>query len=106
MPLHTSQINTINDYPTIRPSLNLDFAKSASLDSRITFSRTSKATATGKNGLVKDYGENEPRFDYDETTGECLGLFVEEGRTNLYRNSDISLGYNSTSSYGSWASGT
>ena len=106
MPLHTSQINTINDYPTIRPSLNLDFAKSASLDSRITFSRTSKATATGKNGLVKDYGENEPRFDYDETTGECLGLFVEEARTNLYRNSDISLGYNSTWSYGSWASGT
>lgn len=73
-------------YPTVRPTLNLDFAKTKALDSRITFTRlmtgASVATYVGADGLIKTAGNNVPRFDHNPATGESLGLLVEEPRTN------------------------
>jgi len=72
------------NFPNTRPSLNLNFARSKTLDPRITFSRTNPtATYMDDNGLIVAAGADEPRFDHDPTTGESLGLLVEEQRTNL-----------------------
>jgi len=74
-------------YPSSRPSLSLDFAKSKRLDPRIAFSRThtgSIASYTDANGLIRFAGPDAPRFDHDPTTGESLGLLVEEERTNIF----------------------
>jgi hypothetical protein len=49
----------------------------------ITFSRASSATFVGSDGILKTAATNEPRFDHNPTTGESLGLLVEEARTNL-----------------------
>lgn len=72
-------------FPSSRPSLSLDFAKSRRLDPRIAFSRTHTgniASYTDSNGLIRFAGPDEPRFDHDPATGESLGLLVEESRTN------------------------
>jgi len=76
------------NFPSTRPSLNLNFARSKTLDPRITFTRTSSATYVDENGLVKIAPANSPRFDHDPVTGECLGLLIEESRTNLLTGSD------------------
>jgi len=65
------------------PSLDLNFAGTKTLDSRITFTRASTGTYVGSDGLVKTATTNEARFDHNPTTGESLGLLVEEARTNL-----------------------
>ena len=83
MPVYTSSIEVTADYPTIKPSLNLNFARSRSLDPRITFTRASTATYIGRDGLVKYAGVDEPRFDHDPDTLESLGLLIEESRTNI-----------------------
>lgn len=70
-------------YPTVRPTLNLDFAKTKALDPRITFTRASTATFVGADGLIKTAASGVARFDHNPTTGESLGLLVEEARTNL-----------------------
>jgi hypothetical protein len=76
-----------NNFPNIRPSLNLDFANTKRLDPRITFSRAdtgaSQATYFGADGVLKYAGIGEPRFDHDPVSGESLGLLIEEQRTNL-----------------------
>jgi len=82
MPLFTSEYVFSDDYPTIEPSLKLDFANARALDPRITFTRASTATYVGRDGLIKTAGEDEARFDHDPATGESLGLLIEEGRTN------------------------
>jgi len=84
MPVFTSSIEVTADYPTIKPSLNLNFARARALDPRITFTRASTATYIGRDGLVKYAGEDEPRFDHDPETGESLGLLIEESRTNYF----------------------
>jgi hypothetical protein len=71
------------NFPSTRPSLNLNFARSQKLDPRITFTRSSSATYTGGDGLIKTAATDTPRFDFNATTGECLGLLIEESRTNL-----------------------
>ena len=71
-------------YPTISPELTLDFAKSEQLDPRITFSRSSSATYLGSDGLIKTAPDGVARFEYD-SDGKCLGLLIEEARTNLVR---------------------
>jgi hypothetical protein len=76
-------------YPTIRPSLNLNFAKTKRLDPRITFTRNSTGTYTDAQGILRAAGVNEPRFDHNPTTGESLGLLVEESRTNSIRNNTM-----------------
>jgi hypothetical protein len=74
------------NFPTISPSLNLNFARSKKLDPRITFNRTSTATRVNSNGLVQSVAANVPRFDhsYNATTASSvsLGLLIEEDRTN------------------------
>ena len=48
-----------NVFPTVRPSLNLNFARSKTLDPRITFSRTSVGTYLDSDGL--SYKESDLR---------------------------------------------
>ena len=70
------------------PSLDLRFASTKSLTdfvsngNLVTFTRASSGTYVGSDGLIKTATTNEPRFDHNPTTGESLGLLVEEPRTN------------------------
>ena len=71
------------NFPSSRPSLNLNFARSKTLDPRITFTRTSAGTYVDESGIIRTASADQPRFDHNPTTGESLGLLVEESRTNL-----------------------
>lgn len=71
------------DYPTVKPSLNIDFAATRSMGPRAKFLRTSIGTYVDKDGLVKTATHHEPRFDHDPDTLESLGLLLEDSRTNL-----------------------
>ena len=70
------------------PSLMLNFAREKSLEDQIsgkdliTFTRSSVGTYVGADGLIKTAAADEPRFDHD-ANGNCLGLLIEEQRTNL-----------------------
>ena len=82
------------------PSLDLQFADNKSLvdgvtgQNLVTFTRASNGTYVGSNGLIKSATTNEPRFDHNPTTGESLGLLVEEARTNLsLQSEDFSNAY-------------
>jgi hypothetical protein len=71
------------------PSLDLRFADNKSLTdavtgaSLVTFTRASSGTYTDSAGVLQTAATDVPRFDHDPTTGESLGLLVEEQRTNL-----------------------
>jgi hypothetical protein len=71
------------NYPEIRPTLDLNFARTKTLDPRIAFTRSSGGSYVGADGLIKYAGVNEARFDHNPVTGESLGLLIEETRTNL-----------------------
>lgn len=58
-----------------------------SLDSRITFTRSSTGTYFNSSGVLSSAVVDEPRFDYDPATLEAKGLLIEEQRTNSVRNS-------------------
>jgi hypothetical protein len=75
-------------YPTVLPSLNLDFANLKKLDPRVTYTRASTGTFVNENGLVATAASGAARFDHDPATGKCLGLLVEEARTNLFLQSN------------------
>lgn len=49
------------------PSLALDFSRSTTLDSRVTFSRASAATYYDSTGTLQTAATNAARFDYDPT---------------------------------------
>lgn len=70
----------------VLPKLALDFT-TASLDSRVTFTRTTDsthpATYVNSSGYITAATNNQPRFDYDPVTLACKGLLIEESRTNL-----------------------
>ena len=83
------------NFPTIDSSLNLDFAGSRVVDSRITFTRASAATVTDAQGVLQTVRDNKPRIDFDGNTGECRGLLIEEQRTNL-------IVYSNDPDYSSW----
>lgn len=68
---------------TSAPSLDLVFTRSDSLDTRITFTRTTAATRTNAAGLIEAVAIDAPRFDYDPVTLAPKGLLIEEQRTNL-----------------------
>jgi hypothetical protein len=76
------------DYPEVRPTLDLNFARVKALDPRITFTRASGGSYVGADGLIKLAGVNEARFDHDPVTGESLGLLVEESRSNSLKYSN------------------
>jgi hypothetical protein len=71
------------------PSLDLRFADNKSLvdattgSNLVTFTRASSGTYVDSTGVIQTAATNAPRFDHDPTTGESLGLLVEEQRTNL-----------------------
>lgn len=68
--------------PRSRPSLLLDFKK-GHVDPRITFTRASAATYWDNQGVLRSALAGEPRIDHDPLTGACLGLLIEEARTNI-----------------------
>jgi hypothetical protein len=47
------------------------------------------ATRVNAAGQVEVVNANLPRFDYDPATGKCLGLLLEEARTNSLRNNTM-----------------
>jgi len=73
----TGEVAATQDYPTVRPTLDLNFVATNKLDSRVKFFRNSHATYIDKDGIVRIVGDNTPRFDYDPETKECLGLLME-----------------------------
>ena len=85
----TGALEVTQEYPSIRPTLDLNFAATKTLDRRITFTRDSLGTYTDENGSVKYASNNVPRFDHDPTTRESLGLLIEESRTNLFTYSNF-----------------
>ena len=70
------------------PSLDLNFAATKSLVDAttgaelVTFTRASSGTYVDSQGVIQIAANDEPRFDHDPTTGESLGLLLEEQRTN------------------------
>ena len=66
--------------PTL--ALDLDFT-TGTLDSKVTFTRTTTATRINASGLVESAAINAPRFDYDPVTLAARGLLLEEQRANL-----------------------
>ncbi|WP_368921270.1 phage head spike fiber domain-containing protein [Comamonas aquatica] len=81
-------MTAIANLPDLRPSLLLDFANSGRVDPRIQCTRASAATCFGPDGKLRTVAANVPRIDYDPATGKCLGLLVEEQRTNLVSRSN------------------
>ena len=93
---------TVIEYPTIRPTLDLNFAATKVLDDRITFTRDGVGTYIDENGILKYASNNTPRFDHDPVTGESLGLLIEESKTNiLYGTPSQSNTVNSYNQYNS-----
>jgi prepilin-type N-terminal cleavage/methylation domain-containing protein len=91
---------------SIEPTLDLNFARDKQLTNAVTgtnpisFTRGSIGTYTGSDGLIKTAAIDEARFDHNPTTGESLGLLVEEQRTNLLLNSALIGGTNWTNQNG------
>ena len=77
------------------PSLDLRFADNKSLTdavtgaSLVTFTRSGNGTYTDSAGVLQTAATDVPRFDHNPTTGESLGLLVEEQRTNGIRNNTM-----------------
>jgi hypothetical protein len=74
---------------SIRPSLILDFARSQTVDPRITFTRASNAMYFSSQGVLTKALNNVPRIDFDPVTGVCNGLLIEQASTNLIRNNTM-----------------
>jgi hypothetical protein len=76
------------------PTLDLRFADNKSLTdavtgaSLVTFTRASSGTFVDSAGVLQTAATDVPRFDHNPTTGESLGLLVEEQRTNLLLRSE------------------
>jgi len=85
--------NQLWDLSGQRPTLDLRFAEDRTLvdattgSNLVNFTRASSGTYVGSDGLIKTATTDEARFDHNPTTGESLGLLVEESRTNLLLNS-------------------
>jgi hypothetical protein len=84
-------------------ALDLNFSTTKSLidsvsgNNLVTFTRASTGTYVGSDGLIKTATTNEPRFDHNPTTGESLGLLVEEPKTNnLVQSEDFSTTWGPT----------
>lgn len=74
----------VNPFSMVRP---IAVADSASFGS---FTRTGTAASyTGKDGLLKLAGVNEPRFNHDPVTKVSTGLLIEAAATNYITQSDM-----------------
>ena len=87
--------NELWDKAGASPSLDLRFADNKSLTdaatgaSLVTFTRASSGTFVGSDGVLQTAATDVPRFDHNPTTGESLGLLVEEARTNSVTNNTM-----------------
>ena len=70
------------------PPLDLQFAATKTMDSRITFTRSSSGTYVDSAGVIQTAANNVARFDHNPATLESLGLLVEEARTNILQYSE------------------
>ena len=85
----------MSNFPSVRPSLNLQFDSQptpADMTSHLasvgaTFSRASVGTYTDANGLVREATAGQARPNYS-TAGVHEGLLIEESRTNLVTSSE------------------
>lgn len=65
---------------------------------------TTARTFVGSDGLLKTAAINVPRIEFDPVTRQCLGLLIEEQRTNLAaRSEDITIAPWSTGATGTTA---
>lgn len=64
------------------PTLVLEFARTKTLSSLITFSRPYQGAYHGPDGYVRIAAAGASRFTHDPLTGQSLGLLKEEQRTN------------------------
>jgi hypothetical protein len=86
--------NELWDKAGTAPSLDLQFADNKSLadattgSDLVTFTRSSNGTFVDSAGVLQTAATDVPRFDHNPTTGESLGLLVEEQRTNLMLQSE------------------
>jgi len=78
-----------NNFPNIRPTLNLNFALSKRVDPRITFVRATTATYFDQDGVLQSAANNQGRITFDPSTLDCQGLLIEEQRTNSIRNNTM-----------------
>ena len=78
------EVAASQDYPQLKPTLDLNFVGTAKLDPRVTFTREGSGSYYGRDGLVKFAATNEPRFDHDPVTRECKGLLHEQQGQNMF----------------------
>lgn len=85
-------ITSISNFPSTRPTLSLDFGNSQLVDSRITYNRAdtaiNQASYYDKHGVLRFAELGAPRITHDPITKQCLGLLIEQSRTNLLLNSE------------------
>ena len=97
----SEEIETPQDYPNYRPTLDFNFVAVKKLDPRVTFTRAGNATYIDEQGGFKWASSNQPRFDHDDTTHESRGLLIEKARANkLSDSNNIDSGSNSGGSPG------
>jgi Leucine-rich repeat (LRR) protein len=77
---YNEEISLILDFENQIYSSNME---RFNLLDQVSFTRATTATYFDSNGVMQTAGVNEPRINYDPVTGECLGLLIEEARTNL-----------------------
>lgn len=82
-------------------SLFIDFT-TGSLDSKITFSRSSSATRVNSSGYIESVGANTARFDYSPVSLTLKGLLVEGATTNLLLWSDDVRGSSDSGGHAEW----
>jgi hypothetical protein len=78
--------------PALTPIQVIDWTTTSSIPSQLSFSRTGGATYSDNTGTIQTAASGVARFDnlYNGTAWIQAGLLIEEQRTNLVINTDIS----------------
>ena len=75
------------------PAVDFPFAATRTLTDIVgglqpTFSRSGGQTFTNSSGILEIAASGAAGFEHDPLTGECLGVLLEDGRSNLLRQSE------------------